>query len=352
MSLGCILLFIATTVLVAGCAAARGKREEGALAPSKEEAASAGLLDDWQPPTFESNYRLGPGDVVEIAIFQLLELNTNTTVTLRISEEGYVTLPVLGNVRARELTAQELEREIAHLLEKGFLVDPQVSVMVKEYRSRSVLVFGAVGSPGIHRISQNESTVLSLLSQAGGVKSEAGDWLYVLRAREKETGNPHPKNEGKAEAGNPSDSETTRIDLRRLLETGDQSLNIAIKHGDVINVPPAEQGYFFASGAVMKPGIYPLRGRISVLQGLAVAGGLARRANPRNVEIIRGSGTPREEKIILDISELSRGKKQDKDVCLWPGDLLVVHRVPLAATADFLERIFSFGVSATYDVSK
>lgn len=314
----------------------------------------------WQPPSFERNYRLGPGDVVEITIFQLLELNTSTTVTARVSEEGYVTLPLLGNVKAQGLTAQELERELARLLEEGYLVDPQVSVFVKEYRSRSVLVFGAVTRPGVYRLSKNESTVLDLLSQAGGIKPEAGDWLYVLRSKGSVAAsvatNPRPH---ESEAATKKtwvkmpETETIQIDLRRLLETADQSLNIAIKHGDVINVPLAEQGFFFASGAVMKPGIYPLRRKISVLQGLAVVGGLSRRANPRNVQIIRGSGTPQEKRIKVNVAELARGKKKkQEDIFLQPGDLLVVSRQPLAGTADFFERIFSFGVGASYNLAQ
>jgi len=349
-----LFLFVAAVFLVAGCAAARGKRQEGVTGthgPKEQGDASATMLESWQPPSFERNYSLGPGDVVEITIFQLLELNTSTTVTTRISEEGYVTLPVLGSVMARELSARELEREIARLLERDYLVDPQVSVLIKEHRSRSVLVFGAVADPGIYRISSNESRVLGLLSQAGGIKPEAGDWLYVLRRKEGMV-SPRPLSaKEKAGVASRPETETIQIDLRRLLETGETRLNIVIKHGDVINVPAAEQGYFFASGAVMKPGIYPLRRQISVLQGLAVVGGFSRRANPRNVQIIRDSGTPQEERIKVNVAKLAQGKKEE-DVFLQPGDLLIVSRAPLAGVADFFEHILSFGVGASYNLAQ
>ncbi len=346
-------LLLAAILLAAGCTTVPRERAEPAPGASTvmEEVDSLAFLA-WQPPSFERNYRFGPDDVVEITIFQLLELNTSTTVTARISEEGYVALPILGNVMAQGLTTRELEREIASLLEEGFLVDPQVSVLVKEYRSRSVLVFGAVARPGIYRIRKNESTILDVLSQSGGATERAGDWLYVLRNRKEETASPRQSaTEGKSEMANVPETETIQIDLRRLLQTGDQTLNIAIKHGDVINLPPAEQGYFFASGAVVKPGIYPLRREISVLQGLAVVGGLARRANPRNVQIIRGCGTPDEERITVNVAKLAQGKR-DKDVFLQPGDLLVVSRQPLAGVGDFFERIFSFGVGATYNLAQ
>jgi len=343
-------------LFVAGCTTAREERAElvyGApFTVGQEEEVSAAVLTTWQAPSFERNYHLGPSDVIEISIFQLLQLNTNTTVTTPISEEGYVTLPLLGNVKAQGLTAQELEREIACLLEEGYLVDSQVSVVVKEHRSQSVLIFGAVARPGIYRLTKDENRVLDLLSQAGGVKPEAGDWLYVLRPGKEELARQPETTEGKTAVVKMPETQTIQVDLRRLLETGDQSLNIAIKHGDVVNVPPAEQGFFFASGAVMKPGIYPLRRKISVLQGLAVVGGLSRRANPRNVQIIRGSGTPQEERIKVNVAELARGKKQEKEVFLQSGDLLVVYRQPLAGVADFFEHIFSLGVGASYNLAQ
>src|SRR5712675_891428 len=105
------------------------------------------LASSSKPP--DAEYRLGAGDLIEIAVFGVDSFRH----TLRINASGVVKLPLLEPVMAAGLTPIELEQQLALLLSKDVIRNPQVSVFVKEYRSQSVYVLGAVRNPGQYQIA-------------------------------------------------------------------------------------------------------------------------------------------------------------------------------------------------------
>jgi polysaccharide export outer membrane protein len=109
-------------------------------------------------------YRIGPSDLIEIAVFQVPDLSK----TVRVSARGVLTLPLIGEVEAGGLTAQELEALIAKKLSQNYLQDPQVSVFIKEYISQRVTVEGSVNKPGVFPIS-GKTTLLQAIAMAGGL---------------------------------------------------------------------------------------------------------------------------------------------------------------------------------------
>ena len=115
-----------------------------------------------------SDYRLGPQDVLEVAVYQLEELNRS----VRVNSKGMVSLPLLGPIRAAGKTVPELEAEIVRLLEKDYLQNPQVTVYVREFTSQRITVEGAVRSPGIYPLS-GKTSLLQAIVMSGGVNEFA-----------------------------------------------------------------------------------------------------------------------------------------------------------------------------------
>lgn len=115
------------------------------------------------PPAVESDTRLGPGDVIEIRVFQQEDMTAPYTV----SSQGTITFPLIGLVQASDKTPSQLETEIRDRLADGYLRDPQVSILVKESNSRKIDIFGQVRRPGSLSF-RDGMTITEAISSAGG----------------------------------------------------------------------------------------------------------------------------------------------------------------------------------------
>ena len=125
-------------------------------------------------------YTIGPRDVLSIAVWGHGDLSREYAV----APDGVVSFPLVGAVQAGGLTVTQLALRLTELLEKDYLVNPQVIVSVKEYLSRKVHVLGEAERPGLFYLS-GPTTVLDILSKAGGLSRTAG--THVLLA-----GRPRP----------------------------------------------------------------------------------------------------------------------------------------------------------------
>jgi polysaccharide export outer membrane protein len=190
---------------------------------------------------------------------------------------------LLGVLRVKGLTANELEREIRELLAEKYLRNPNVSVFIKEYRSQRISVMGAVEKPGPHDVA-GQKTILDALGMAGGLKEDAGPLLFLIRPPQPEE--VVSQGEKDSEAMKPI---TFVIDLEELLVKGDLTLNLPLIHGDVINIPIS--GKIFVGGEVNKPGGFLLKGKkVTVSQAIAMAEGLKPQAKGGETKVFRYSG--------------------------------------------------------------
>jgi polysaccharide export outer membrane protein len=254
------------------------------------------------------DYKIGPEDLLEISVFEDEKLNK----TVRVSSQGNISLPLLGILRVKDLTANDLEKEIRDLLAEKYLQDPNVSVFIKEYRSQRISVMGAVDKPGVYEVS-GKKTVLDILAIAGGLSAggpgrpDAGSLLFLIRPPrlEYETSKERKENEEQV-------PRTFVIDLEDLLVKGDMTLNLPLMNGDVINVPAS--GKIFVGGEVRKPGSFPLLmgKRLTVGQAIVMAEGLTERASGREGKIFRFSGKGPEKQILtVDIYAIEKGEADD-----------------------------------------
>lgn len=272
-----------------------------------------------QTGSFSGDYRIGPEDLLQITLYNIPEQGVRVTprnVTVRVTHQGHVTLPLLGELSVKGMTAPELERTLRKRYER-YLYNPQVGVLVQEYRQR-VSVIGAVQKPGVYELS-GPKTVIDMLAMAGGLTDKSGNQVHVYRNDDK----------GK---------QNIVIDLSVLagpspmVQARDSHLtNMPVKVGDVINVPPA--GMFFVDGAVAKPGSYPLGRAYTLTQALATAGGVDKELYASNVTIFRRQGPQQADAISVDLHDIQAGRAADPQIA--PDDVIVV---PVSSAKYFVKR--------------
>ena len=302
------MTFVAVAPLLlalAGTAAAPAAGEPEAPAASEEVPLVAHPVEE---PTIAplllrggSDYRIGRQDLLEIRVFDLEELDQ----TVRVADDGSITLPLLGRLQVAGLTKGDLEREVARQLEERFVRDPQVTIFVKEYESKKVAVSGAVKKPDTYEML-GEKTLLEMISKAGGLDRDLGKELIIFR-----------QEDGGA-------ARRIAVDLDRLVYDADPALNLPVRPGDIIYVPTVEKVRIFVSGAVRNPNLYevPRAEPVTVLKAVTLAGGTTDRAAESRVQVIRTGEDGRRVALHVNLRKIKKGKAEDP--VLQKDDLVLI----------------------------
>lgn len=261
------------------------------------------------------DYRIGSEDLLQISVFQIEDFNR----TARVTADGLIFLPLLGQVQASGLTPYELGQVIRLRLSEKYVQDPQVSVLVKEYHGEPVTVIGAVKNPGVYQLKQKK-TLVHVLSLAGGLAKDAGNEIWVSHdlspllmqvAEEKLT------------ARDELPTNTITVKISDLLGPDGSRWDVPIRGGDVIRIPGAQMVYVM--GEVQAPGAYVLEHdnqRISVLQLIALARGTTRKASLGSTRIIQAKPDGNREEKQINLAKIFEGKSPDP--VLSPNDILFV----------------------------
>jgi polysaccharide export outer membrane protein len=333
------------------------------------------------------DYVIGSGDLLAIQVFDVPELNRE----IRVSQTGTIGIPLVPvRLHVSGLTELQAELKIAEVLEANGLVShPQVSVTVKDRKSRPITVVGAVIHPMVYQ-ADRRVTLLDVLAEAGGITGDAGESVIITRAetdpsddpstppaispddaapRAPATGesppapsasqtastssaasppNPIPSTQvGTAANGTPSDavppplSNTITVNLNQILETGNTSNNIVLMPGDIVTVPHA--GIVYALGAVNRPGGFAVssdRNQLTTLKLLALAGGLDRTAKSAHAVIVRKDASGQQREVDVDLKKVM--KFQAEDVRLQPSDVLYI---PKSAAKQAIIKTAEFGAA-------
>jgi polysaccharide export outer membrane protein len=269
-----------------------------------------------------ADYQIGPDDLLQITLFNVAAeefKRTPRTLTVRVSQQGFVTVPLIGQLKVAGLTTVKLEEELNKRYDKYFR-GPEVGVLVAEYRQR-VSVIGAVQKPGSIDLT-GPKTVIDMLAMAGGVTDKAGTQVHIYRQ-------------------GPNGRESHVIDLLTLASNASLInannaglITMPMQSGDVINVPPA--GMFFVDGAVKSPGSYALGRRYSLTQALATAGGVNPDLNSSDITIFRRTGPASGiEPITIDLNEVLAGSTNDPQI--EADDVIVV---PISGLKYAYHRVF------------
>jgi len=270
----------------------------------------------------KGKYILGIGDRLSFLLYAggELQLKGGGAIMLTISEEGTITLPFLGKVRADGLTVDELTQEITTRLKADYFVDPQVILSVVDYRSKKVYILGEVKNPGSHGMERENTTLIELISMAGGATEKRGKKAFVLRGAYDDL----------ASVGNINElvekKEPIVVDLQRLLERGDLTANVALQPDDVVYIPPRAfvdiaQSKIYVMGHVNRAGIYEFQEGITALNACLLAGGFAKFAAPNRATISRFDNG-KKTIIKIDLNDVKEGSTDD--IILRPGDRVYV----------------------------
>ena len=209
---------------------------------------------------------IGPGDTVRITAYRHPDLTTEA----RLSDEGKLNVPLVGEMRLAGMTPGQAATRIADQLKSGkYIRDPQITVTVLEARSRMVSVLGFVKNPGRYRLDGTSAKVSDVIAMAGGVEHNGSDKIVVQHN------------------GADQSAEPRNVDLSAIIE-GDSSQNIPVHGGDSIFVPRAPVVYVF--GEVTKGGAYRLEPDMTVMQAISLAGGITPRGSENRVQIRRRGG--------------------------------------------------------------
>jgi polysaccharide export outer membrane protein len=307
--------------------------------------------------TMPHDYVIGPGDLLNIVVFDVPELSREG----RVSQTGTIGIPLVPvRLHVAGLTEMQTEQKIAEVLEaNGLVTHADVSVSVKEHKSKPITIVGAVPHPMVYE-ADRPVTLLEALAQAGGISSDAGDTIIVSRPSQDalpdageppEIGpeQPLPPNASPSAAGGQKDTapapsasgpaatssnssgnteppplaNTITINLNDLMETGDTKNNIPLQAGDVVTVPHA--GIVYVLGAVGRAGGYILandRSQLTTLKILALAGGLTRTAKSDKAIIVRKDNSGQQHEVPVDLKKVLDRKAEDLQ--LQPSDILYV----------------------------
>jgi polysaccharide biosynthesis/export protein len=338
------------------------------------------------------DYVIGNGDVISIEVFDVKELSRD----VRVSQTGTIGMPLVPvRLHVSGLTELQAEQKITELLEANGLVShADVSVTIKERKSKPITVVGAVAHPLVYQ-ADSQVTLLEVLAEAGGLSNDAGGEVIVTRPvpemtfedsdtapnepaganpagskpakpdRKPLTASAAPSAPTSGTAAEPPDLsapnassqksingagiipsaavpvDTITVNLFELMEAGNTKNNITLQAGDVVTVPHA--GIVYVLGAVGKPGGFVLtndREQLSTLKILALAGGFTSTAKTDHAVIIRKDAQGQQHEVALDLKKIQ--KREAEDVQLQPSDILYV---PQSGAKQALLRSLEFGIA-------
>jgi polysaccharide export outer membrane protein len=283
---------------------APGAQSETPAAPAEAPTDPAGVPDQPEPtPAVSSEYQVGPGDGLEVTVIGNDDLSRIPTV----QTNGAIVLPLLGEVQVAGLTVGEIQRKVTNLLEKDYLVKPQVVVKVTQFNSQFVTLVGEVNQPG-RKPLRGRSRLIDMLVEAGGFTTRFSGEVVISR-----------------EDGTlPGGERTLRIRLSGgTLTVQDQiNLEMPLRNGDIISASP--KFYVTVDGEVNRPGRYAIESDLTVTGALSLAGGRTR-FGADDVRVRRTDPETGKATIIkVDLGDVRNGKKPD--VVLEANDVITVPR--------------------------
>lgn len=240
--------------------------------------------------SISQDYLLGNGDIITVDVYEHPDLRR----TVRISGDGLITLPLIGDIKAVNLSIKELSKKIESILADGYIIDPQVNIFIEEFRNRKATILGEIESPGLYEL-EGSTSLLELISKAGGLTEDASTEIIIHRKK----------------TDRQLDDNKIRVNLYQLMEEGQVTQNVQIIDGDDIFVPSKK--VFYVTGEVKKPDSYHYEESLTVIKALTMAGGVTDRAASNRIRIIRSD---------KDREMLIKGVKLDQLV--QPNDVIIV----------------------------
>ena len=269
----------------------------------------------------EDRYRIGPGDVLDIRIYNRPQLSREA---VRVEGSGMIRMPLIETeIQAACMTEGELAKEISTRYAR-YYKNLQVDVFIKEYHSRQVAIIGAVNDQSRFEL-QRRVRLLELLTYAKGPSPKAGQTINIVHS----TASSPCK---KADEDTETAAAFSSYRLSDVLQ-GDPKSNPYLEAGDIVTLPEADQVYVV--GNVFMPLTIALKEPITLTRAIAMAGGLRQDTKKDKIRVLRQEpGTATRKEITVDLAAIE--KKQSEDLALAPNDII---DVPASASKSFLRSL-------------
>ncbi len=297
----------------------------GAQQPTAAVTPSQSVIQP-NPGTEDDRYRIGPGDVLDIRVYNRPNLSREG---VRVEGNGMFRMPLIETeIQAACKTEGEIAKELSTLYSK-FYRNLQVDVFIKEYHSKQVAIIGSVNEQSRFEL-QRRVRLLELLTYARGPSSKAGQTINIV----------HSTAPSLCRVNN--NDEIAAFSSYKLSDTmiGDPKANPYLESGDIVTVPEADQIYVV--GNVYTPLTIPLKEPITLSRAIAMAGGTKQDTKKDKIRIVRQEpGSLAKKEMIVDLSAIE--KKQAEDVALAPNDII---DVPLSTGKSLLRGLVMGGAQS------
>jgi polysaccharide biosynthesis/export protein len=330
-----LFVLAATTLLVTGCSHVGHRARTAPVIPpnftptpvTETTAVDPALL---QRPNLE--YRLGPGDVVDIEV--LGDINTQATTT--VGPDGKIYFYLLPGIDVWGLTLPAARERVAQELQKFVREQQPISVSLRRTESQRLWLLGRLNKPGVYPMA-GPMTLLEALSEAGG-PAPAGAFASMNGPiGVSQTRGATEEAADLSRAFIIRDGRLLRVDFNRLLREGDMSQNVYLQPNDFVYLPSATIGAVHVLGSVESPRAVDYINQLTVTQAVAQAGGPLRRyAHLSQVAIVRGS-LSQPKVAVVDLTAILAG--QAPDVALEPQDIVFVPQTPYHVLTRYVDMI-------------
>jgi len=293
-------------------------------------------------------YHIGPGDVLIVKIYQLLELEKEAVINVEVDRNGQIYVPILQHVRVTGMTIEEVKKELVSRLSENFIRNPKVNVNIQSHGSKIVMLLGKVRQPGPLALQSDAAKLLDVISRGGGISAGAAPDIEILRGAYQSHSNKTFSPVAASGTGQVY-FEREVVPISRLFaEEDDGQINPLIYPGDVIKVHSDRDGYIYMSGEFEQPGAKTFRRPFTILQALSCAGGPTNIAAQDKCRVIRRTPEGREKEIVVDLKKIRKG--QEENLILARNDTIVVPVDPWLKFLDDLNNLIRRGVDTGMEV--
>ena len=329
--MNCLLLFaIGATCAGSSSASEVPPQKPQPVAEATLQPGAAATIPRWEsleaatgPGAVE--YRIAAGDTLDIMVFGHPDMRKE----IPVRPDGKISYRLVGDVEAEDLTPEGLRAQLEEDLLR-YMRYPQVDVIVKKAREARFTILGKVVRPGLYPI-EGGTTLLDAVAMGQGLSSGQYEGSTIELADLKN-------------AFMMRREKVVPVSFELAIRGGDPFHNIAVEDGDYIYIPSALEQEVYVLGEVFDPRAFGFRGRVTLLQATAEAGGFRSTARLRDVVVLRGLNTGDRQLIPVDVKEIVQGKADDVE--LQVGDVVYVPRSRLAdlgdATRDILSLLLTY----------
>lgn len=289
-----------------------------------------------------------PGDVLDVTMINDFTKLSTTTNPIRVGDDGTLVVPLVGRVTVGGLEIEQAEQVVnAESINRGIFRNPTITLTMKQCRTHTVTVTGAVNKPGPHSLPRGSTSLMAALLAAEGLSKEAGSNVEIRRTDSRcvlESIQQQAALNGGVSPVAYEQQMPLQVIQVNLKTAADGATRLPdLRDGDVVYVPKRNPLPLYVIGLVARPGSfpYPLNQEMRVVDALALAGGVSNMMAEDIIVIRRLPGQKEPARIAVSLHAAKNG--QD-NITLAPGDTVSVERTAATTAIEAIQSFFRVSI--------